>query len=100
MKSLNHNDGKLRPSLVLRDMPYAWEQLLKAREEGARKYARDNWALSKGQPEAKDWLGDNADSVMRHIMAIERGEQTDTESGLSHWAHVACRALMALEYEG
>lgn len=99
MPSINYNEGKPRPSLILRDMQSAFNEVLKVRENGSVKYTRLNFKESIGTPEAQAFLDDNLDSVERHILAIERGEKLDHESGLSHWAHVACRAMFALEYE-
>ena len=95
MKSLNHNEGKMRPSLILQDMPSAFEELLKVRENGCAKYERMNWAESIGTEDAEEWLEDNLDSMYRHLMAYE---DLDGESKCHHLAHVAIRAMMGIEY--
>lgn len=59
---------------------------------GARKYAAHNWR--KGM----DWsrlLG----SALRHLTSYNDGEDKDSESGLSHLAHLGCCVLFLLEYE-
>jgi hypothetical protein len=56
-------------------------------EYGAKKYAAWNWA--KGMP----WsvvVG----CMMRHLAAMQRGEDLDPESGLPHVGHLLCNALM------
>ena len=100
MSEHNKNEGKLRPSLILRDMADAFEELLKVREMGCGKYDRLNWAepLQKGEACTKEFLDDNLDSIERHLLAVERGELRDDETNLLHMAHVACRALFAVAY--
>lgn len=97
MPSLNYNEGKPRPSLVLSDMPKAFNELLRVREMGAQKYDRLNWAESIGEPEEKEWLEYNLDSIYRHLISLEDGP-LDNESKCHHLAHVAIRAMMGLEY--
>jgi hypothetical protein len=36
---------------------------------------------------------------MRHLMAYQRGEAKDAETGLSHLAHASCGLMMLLEFE-
>jgi hypothetical protein len=54
---------------------------------GAKKYAAWNWA--KGMP----WSAVTG-CMMRHLSAIQRGEDIDPESGLPHIGHLMCNALM------
>ena len=98
MKALNHNEGKPRPSLILRDMAKAFEDLLKVREFGAIKYDRMNWVQSIDTEDADEFLEDNLDSIARHLLAHESGEHMDEESGCYHLAQVAVRSMMHLEY--
>jgi hypothetical protein len=58
---------------------------------GAEKYAPWNWM--EGTP----WSVPLA-SIGRHLLAEDKGELVDPESGLPHRAHVACNALMLLFY--
>jgi hypothetical protein len=58
---------------------------------GAKKYAAWNW--TKGMP----WSVPVA-CIIRHLMAIERGEGNDPESGLPHEGHVACNLRMLMHY--
>ena len=96
-KALNYCEGKPRPSLILRDMPKAFNELLKVREFGANKYPdRLNFRASIGKEDS--FLNDNMDSIERHLMAHERGEVIDAESECYHLAQVAVRCMFALEY--
>jgi hypothetical protein len=58
---------------------------------GAKKYAPFNW--TKGMP----WSVPVA-CIIRHLMAIERGEENDPESGLPHVGHIACNLRMLMHY--
>ena len=93
--SQNHNEGKPRPTLILKDMPKAFNELLNVREYGAKKYSRMNWAASIGKPEAAEFLKDNLDSMYRHLNA---DQELDEESGCYHLAQVALRCMIAIEY--
>lgn len=57
---------------------------------GAKKYARGNWQRGMSYNEVLD-------AAKRHIAAIERGEEIDTDSGLPHLHHATC-SLMFLDY--
>lgn len=59
---------------------------------GAEKYAADNWR--KGM-EWRRLYG----AALRHLMAWERGEDLDPESGLPHLAHAGCCILFLLSYQ-
>ncbi len=64
-----------------------FDSCAKVFEYGKRKYAAWNWA--KGMA----WSIPLACAV-RHLMAIQRGETVDPESGESHWGHVLCNIQM------
>ena len=99
LSAKNYNTGKHRPSLVLKDMPKAFDEIVKVREAGiAKGYDRMNWAESIGTDDAPRFLDENADSILRHLMAYMNGEEYDKESGCHHLAHVACRAFFGVEY--
>lgn len=53
---------------------------------GAKKYAPDNW---RGGLHVRRIIG----AAMRHLVAINRGEDIDPESGLPHSAHLACNVM-------
>lgn len=58
---------------------------------GAKKYAAWNW--TKGMP----WSVPVA-CIIRHLLAIERDEHLDPESGLPHAGHIACNLRMLMHY--
>lgn len=58
---------------------------------GAKKYSPDNWKHVVG---AKDRY---LDAMFRHLLAYNKGELVDPESGESHLAHLMCCALFLLE---
>lgn len=74
-------DGE-KPRMDLLD-PDALEGLAKVLTFGARKYAANNWrnGLEYSRLTA---------AIMRHLMAIQRGEDLDPESGLPHIDHLGC----------
>jgi len=96
--SLNHNEGKPRPTLILSDMQKSFNKLLEVREYGCKKYDRLNWSHSIGTDEAEKFLQDNLDSILRHVLARLGGEEIDGESGCSHAAQAAIRLMFDLEY--
>lgn len=60
---------------------------------GASKYAEDGW---KSLPDAKSrYTG----ALLRHLTAIQEGEDIDPESGLPHISHVACNALFLTHFK-
>ena len=60
-------------------------------EFGDQKYGRGDWLLRASSVEGL------LSAMLRHALAIVRGEDADAESGLSHAAHVAFRAMMVYE---
>lgn len=87
-EGLRHDEGKLRHDLI---PPNPINELAKVLTFGAKKYADHNWM--KGMKWSKV-IG----PLKRHLNAIERGEDHDSESGLLHAAHVMCNAMFLLEY--
>lgn len=61
-------------------------------EFGAKKYKAWNWL--KGMP----WSVPLA-CAGRHLLALQRGEQTDPDSKLPHAGHVVCNVFMLLAYD-
>lgn len=59
---------------------------------GKQKY--DAWNWSKGIAWSRV-----LDAAMRHISAFADGEDTDSETGLSHLAHARCCMGFLLDYE-
>jgi hypothetical protein len=81
------NKGKTEWSLI--DFP-SIECLAKVLMYGKTKYSKDNWK--------KGWYKqDLTDSLMRHTLAVLKGEEFDPEHGISHIGGVLFNA-MAIEY--
>lgn len=87
-KGLRYNTGKLRMDLV---QPWAHEQMVKVLTKGAEKYADRNWERGMA------WTTALA-SLKRHLLAYEKGEDYDPETGILHIAHVACNAHFLTAY--
>lgn len=85
---LRYNEGKLRYDLL---HPVSQEGIVKVLTKGAEKYAERNW--EKGMK----WSTVIA-SLKRHLVAIERGEDFDKETGLLHADHVQCNAHFLSAY--
>ena len=90
-KGENKDSGKLLWQLLPFD---ALEQVVRVFSQAVEsgKYAPRNWERGL---EWERQLG----SLLRHAARWQQGEDTDSESGLPHMAHVATRALMLLAYE-
>lgn len=69
-----------------------WSDCAKVFDYGRNKYAAWNWA--KGMA----WSVPVA-CIVRHALAIIRGEENDPESGLPHRGHIACNVVMLAQYE-
>jgi len=95
---LRFNTGKNRLSLV----PYELiEEVGKVMTYGANKYTikKSNKTISGDN----NWRGGMKwstvlDSLKRHILAFEKGENTDEESGLPHLSHAATNIAFLLTY--
>ena len=83
-----YNKGKLLASAI---DPHFEEEVLKVLTFGAEKYGRNNWLV--GLP-----FSELLDSVMRHLLAIRKGEDRDAESGCLHSAHIACNMMFLTRY--
>lgn len=82
-KGLKYDNDK--PRMDLLDAEFL-EGVAKVLTFGARKYAAHNW---RGGISYSRLLA----STYRHLGAINRGEDIDPESGLSHIHHVGCNAM-------
>lgn len=80
---MRYNEGKLRYALL--DFGFI-EETLAVLEFGAKKYAPDNW---KGGLNREEIL----ESTMRHLVALFKGEELDTETGLPHTGHISCNIM-------
>ncbi len=74
------NKWHLLPLLVI-------EGAVEALTFGAAKYTDSGW---KNVPD-----GENRyfSAMMRHYLAIKKGEHIDPDSGLAHWKHFLCSAI-------
>lgn len=91
MKAERYNVGKPQLSYLL-TAPRAAEALARVMEQGAKKYARDNW--KKGLPREE-----LIDSLLRHLLAYHNGALMDAESRQPHVAHILANALFLAELE-
>lgn len=71
-----------KPRMDLLD-PTALEGLAKVLTFGAQKYAANNWRSGLAYSRLSA-------AMLRHLMAIQRGEDIDPESGLPHIDHLGC----------
>lgn len=85
-RALRYNQGKL-PFDELD--PVFLEEMFKVLQFGQKKYGRMNWM--KGAP-ATQYFG----CMMRHLLQWYKGEEQDSESGISHLSHVACNIMMCM----
>lgn len=87
VKGLKYDGDKIRMDLL----PFiALKEVGKILTFGADKYADDSWQEVKNGE--RRYLG----ALLRHLTAVELGEEFDQESGLHHYAHMACNALFLL----
>lgn len=87
-EGLRFNEGKLRYDLL---HPVAQEGIVQVLTFGARKYTLRNW--EKGMK----W-SNVISSLKRHLAAIEKGEDFDSESQLLHIDHIQCNAHFLSAY--
>lgn len=82
------DSDKVKPSLLLDDMPLAIHEILKVLQFGAKKYSEGNWL------KVPNGINRYRNAADRHRLAID---ELDDESGLMHLAHEATSVLMLLE---
>lgn len=82
--------GKIRPRLILHDMPRAIRAVMDIAQFGAIKYSVNGWQ------HVPDGIDRYTDAMLRHILA-EATERHDPESRMLHAAHTAWNALARLE---
>lgn len=88
---IKFDQGKVRYTLLLQDLPRAVKQVTEVLEFGAKKYARMNF--EKIEAHRYD------EAMTRHLMAYLAGEENDPESGKNHLSHMICCAMFLLERE-
>lgn len=71
---------------------HSLEQVASVLGFGAQKYDAHNWR--KGMKWSR-----LIDAALRHIHALNDGEDHDPESGMSHAAHAACCLLFLIQYQ-
>ncbi len=71
-------------------IPYeALEEIAKVLAFGANKYGRHNWRAGIEQSRL-------IAAALRHLNQYNAGEDTDSESNISHVAHAACNLVFLL----
>jgi len=78
---------QLLPTVALRETSYVLQL-------GAKKYGEYNWRESGGVC-ASTYTG----AIMRHLLQFSDGEDTDSESGRSHLAHIMATCCILLDAE-
>jgi hypothetical protein len=69
------------------------EDVVKILTFGSKKYGPNNWKqVEHGQERYYA-------ALMRHIVAYQRGEKTDSETGLSHLSHAICNLIFLEHFE-
>lgn len=90
-RGMKYDDDKPRMDLLVSGCPNALEAVASVLTFGAKKYAAHSWQTVPHGNER--YLA----AQLRHITAVQKGEQLDPESGMHHLAHAACNALFILE---
>lgn len=86
MSGIKYDAGKPAISLIPSE---AVEETAIALTYGANKYGRHNY--KKGMKHSRLY-----DAAMRHLLAYNKGEDIDAESGNSHLAHAAASIAMLI----
>jgi len=73
--------------------PHALEETVRVLTFGAKKYSPNNWKKLDSA-----WTRYFA-AAQRHMWALQRGEESDPESGYHHAAHAACCLFFMLEID-
>ena len=87
MKDLKFDKEKIRVDLFPLEFV---EEVSKVLTFGASKYEADSWKTL--QNAEKRYYG----ALLRHLIAIEKGEEFDPESGLPHLSHAACNMVFLM----
>lgn len=85
---IKNDQDKLKPTLLLNDMPLAIKAVLEVLKFGAEKYSEGNWLnVDNGEDRYRN-------AGLRHLLAVE---EKDRESGSDHLSHAVTSLLMELE---
>lgn len=85
------DEGKLLTGLVLGDFANALEEVSKVGTFGAKKYSESGWLEVENAPKRYH------NALHRHLLANDKGELFDSDSGLQHLSHLAWNVLALLE---
>lgn len=88
---IKFDSKKARPTLLLKSMPNAVQEVIDVLELGARKYAPDNWKKVENER--------YHDAMLRHVLSYLAGETHDPETSKHHLAHAVCNMLFLIEKE-
>lgn len=87
--AVKYDSGKARMELL----PLAsLEEIAKVMTFGAEKYAAHGWKSLEGAE------GRYTGALLRHLAALDKGEEVDPETGLPHIAHAACNAMFLTHF--
>ena len=87
---MKYDEGKLLMHLVT---PEFTEDVAKVLTFGAEKYEEDSW---QSVPDGKKRY---TAAMLRHLSAYRKGEEIDSESGLTHLSHAACNLMFIMWFE-
>lgn len=88
---IKFDSKKARPTLLLKSMPHAVQEVIDVLELGARKYAPDNWKKVENER--------YHDAMLRHVLSYLGGEVNDPETSKHHLAHAVCNMLFLIQKE-
>jgi hypothetical protein len=88
MSEFIKDDKAKVPLAILFDVPNTLEDVADVMQYGVSKYDRKNWSKCDDRERY-------VSAALRHLLAYQRGELVDDESGLLHLAH-AITSLMFL----
>lgn len=92
-KDMKFDQGKTRMSLLIAGIAPSIKAVADVLTFGAKKYAAHSWQTVENGEERY------LDAMYRHLNAVHSGERVDPESGMLHWAHIACNAMFLLWFE-
>jgi hypothetical protein len=91
LTDMKYDSGKAMANILFEDFPHALSAVVDVGTFGANKYVRNSWVtVTNGEQRYKD-------AMIRHQLAIGKGEVYDPESKLLHYAHFVWNALATLE---
>ena len=88
-KNRMDDPSKLQPTLIPPQFIAGVAQVL---QHGAKKYSRGNWMRGMS-------FSSILDAIQTHLLAIQRGEDLDLDSGLPHIYHVGCNLAFLSWYQ-